>query len=185
VLAHSLGALTVQLELAEALLADHDEPRQALDRVRRARRLAAEGMAEAREAVAALQRDVPSVPEALGRLAERYGRDHAAAVEVTTEGEPRDVPTGVAVPLLRAAREALTNAGRHAPGAPVRLVTEFRPESLRLTVANGAPARPPGARGEPGHGLAGMRERLELVGGRLSAGPDGPGWRVTAEVPVP
>ncbi|GAA1286680.1 hypothetical protein GCM10009609_60760 [Pseudonocardia aurantiaca] len=91
----------------------------------------------------------------------------------------------MAVALLRAAREALTNAARHAPGATVRLVVEFGPQLLRLTVANGASTRPPSAGGEPGHGLTGMRERLELAGGRLHAGPDGPGWRVTAEVAVP
>ena len=65
----------------------------------------------------------------------------------------------------------------------MRLVLEFRPDAVAVAVRNAAPEQQPGARGAAGHGLAGMRERLALVGGRLTAGPDGGGWAVEAEVP--
>ncbi|GAA5142288.1 sensor histidine kinase [Pseudonocardia adelaidensis] len=185
VLAHSLGALGVQLELATALLEDGDSDR-ALDRVRRARRLAADGLDEARAAVNALRTDALPLPEALAELAERHGRDHLGAhARVEVRGATRPVPAAVGVSLTGAAREALTNAARHAPGAPLRVVLEYRPDSVALTIANGPPPRPPVPRsGPPGAGLTGMRERLALVGGRLRAGADGQGWTVEAEVPV-
>lgn len=73
VLAHSLGALSVQLELAEALLEERNDTAGALDRVRRSRRLAVQGLVEARNAVAALRAsEVPALPEALEVLAEQH-----------------------------------------------------------------------------------------------------------------
>ncbi|MDX6263913.1 MAG: hypothetical protein QOH84_5601 [Kribbellaceae bacterium] len=187
VLAHSLGALSVQLELAEALLAERNDKAGALDRVRRSRRLAVQGLVEARSAVAALRSDeVPALPEALGAMAEQHEKDHQVKVEMRAYGTPRPIASGVNVALLGAAREALTNAGRHAPGQPIDVRLDYG-DSLRLTIRNpiatgqGRDSHP----GEPtgyGFGLAGMRERLALVGGKLEAGPDGDGWLVVAEV---
>ena len=186
VLAHSLGALGVQLEVAEALLAERGDLAGGLDRVRRSRRLAADGLVEARAAVAALRRDVLPLPDALGELAAAHGRDHLGEPpELQIVGTPRPVRAAVEVSLAGAAREALTNAARHAPGAPLHVVLEFRPDAVAVAVRNECPtaAPEPAERPVPGHGLTGMRERLALVGGRLTAGPDGAGWAVVAEVP--
>jgi signal transduction histidine kinase len=185
VLAHSLGALGVQLELATALL-ESGESGEALERVRRARRLAADGLDEARVAVNALRNDALPLPDALAELAERHGRDHlGACAQVEVRGVSRPLPVAVGVSLTGAVREALTNAARHAPGAPLRVVLEYRPDSVALTIANGPSPGPPVPRsGPPGAGLTGMRERLALVGGRLRAGEDGTGWTVEAEVPA-
>ncbi|NUR83876.1 MAG: sensor histidine kinase, partial [Nonomuraea sp.] len=89
------------------------------------------------------------------------------------------VGPAVEVGLLRAAREALTNAAKHAPGSPVRVELGYAPESVSLAVRNDFT----GTAGPPGHGLTGMRERLELIGGTLEAGRHGDVWEVTAEVP--
>ncbi len=185
VLAHSLGALGVQLELATVLLEAGDTD-DALERVRRARRLTADGLDEARAAVNALRNDALPLPDALAELTERHSRDHLGArAEIEVRGLARPVPAAVGVSLTGTAREALTNAARHAPGAPLRMVLEYRPGSVALTIANGPPERPPAPRsGPPGAGLTGMRERLALVGGRLRAGADGRGWTVEAEVPA-
>ncbi|GAA0944999.1 histidine kinase [Kribbella koreensis] len=181
VLAHSLGALTVQLELAEALLADRNDTAGALDRVRRSRRLAVQGLVEARSAVAALRSDeAPALPEALTAQADQHEKDHQAKVTVTTSGTPRPIASGITVALLGAAREALTNAGKHAPTQPIYIQLTYA-DTLRLTIHNPLAAdqlHPPGQ----GFGLAGMRERLALVGGSLEAGPDDDGWLVIAEV---
>ncbi len=177
-LAHSLGALSVQLEVAEALLEERNDTAGALERVRRSRRLAVQGLVEARNAVAALRSsEVPALPEALAVLAEQHGQDHRASVAVRTEGKPRPLESGVIVALLGAAREALTNAGKHAPGRPIDVRLDYR-EGVRLSVRN------PGTteRGADGFGLTGMRERLALVDGKLEAGPDGDDWLVVAEV---
>ena len=211
VLAHSLGALTVQLEVAEGLLSEKGDVAAALTHVRRSHRLALDGLIEARGAVAALRDDVPPLPEAVRGLVESYRRDRRMTVDFLVDGEPRALESAAVVSLLRSAREALTNAAKHAPGAPVTVALVFSPDRVRLSVrnpiANGAgpeaaaqrnhagpaggpdlhsPAgaqRAPGAGG--GYGLTGMRERIALVGGTLSAGlgRDGRDWQVTAEVP--
>ena len=179
VLAHSLGALSVQLELAEALLDEGNDIPGALDRVKRSRRLAVQGLVEARNAVAALRSDeVPALPEALAALVEQHRTDHGVEVDLTVE-HPRTPGPDVVVALLGAAREALTNAAKHAPGRRITVHLNGR-RGLRLEVEN---ARDVGALpGEKGFGLAGMRERLALVNGTLEAGPDGDAWLVVAEV---
>ncbi|MFI7062684.1 sensor histidine kinase [Kribbella sp. NPDC050124] len=176
VLAHSLGALSVQLELAEALLDERDDRAAALDHIRRSRRLAVQGLSEARNAVAALRADdVPELPQALAALAEQHEADHGVAVRLAVRGEAQ-TESGVTVALLNAAREALTNAAKHSPGQRVDVDLGFQ-NGVRLTVRN------KGVTTGKGFGLAGMRERLALVGGTLTAGPDGDDWLVVAEVP--
>ncbi|MGW5191387.1 sensor histidine kinase [Kribbella sp. NPDC004138] len=173
VLAHSLGALSVQLEVAEALLEERGDTAGALERVRRSRRLAVQGLTEARNAVAALRADaVPELPAALAGLAEQHEKDHGTAVQLAVTGHPRTLDSAVTVALLGAAREALTNAAKHAPGQTV----EMRLDGVRLSVRN------KGVTSGEGFGLTGMRERLALVGGTLTAGPDGDDWLVVAEV---
>ncbi|MFI5778904.1 sensor histidine kinase [Nocardia sp. NPDC051570] len=184
VLAHSLGALAVQLDVAEGLLSEKSDLPGALARVRRSRRLAANGMAEARAAVAALRNDIPPLDEALRGLIDGYRRDHHMTVDCQVTGTPHAVESATAVSLLGTAREALTNASKHAPGAPVSVVLTFDADRVRLSVRNPA-ARNGNSHSEGGYGLTGMRERIALAGGSLSAGPgqDGRGWLVTAEVP--
>lgn len=187
VLAHSLGALGIQLEVAEALLdRDDTESREkARTRVRRARRLAVDGLAEARRAVTALRDDVPSVPDALDELADGFRGDHGTPVTCAVTGTSRPVPPEAAVSLVRIAREALTNAARHAPGAAVTVTLVYEAESVRLTVRNAAGAPVTAVNGTtPGFGLAGMRERIALAGGTLAAGRTETGWLVEAEVPA-
>ncbi|GLZ33163.1 two-component sensor histidine kinase [Lentzea sp. NBRC 105346] len=168
VLAHSLGALTVQLELAEALLTERSDVDGARRTIQRSRGLAIEGLAEARNAVAALRQDVPSLTEALRSLA-----------DVTVTGTERPLPSKAKVALLGVAREALTNAAKHAPGAAVDVRLEFHSGGTRLHISNDAS----GDQGE-GFGLVGMRERIALAGGTLTAGMNGSKWHVTAEVPA-
>ncbi|BBH66617.1 hypothetical protein ACTI_33020 [Actinoplanes sp. OR16] len=180
VLAHSLGALGVQLEVAEAQLTEKGDVDAAATRIRKARRLALDGLAEARSAVRALRADVPPLPRALTDLSSRHEADHGSTVTLSIEGERRTLSPGAEVSLLRIAREALTNAARHASGRPVTITLDYRDAWTRLTVVNPADA---GDIGEDGHGLVGARERIALVGGRLDAGFAGDEWVVTAEVP--
>jgi signal transduction histidine kinase len=91
-------------------------------------------------------------------------------------------------------QESLSNAGRHAPGAAISVAVDVAPPVVRLNIGNGPPAtaRNPAAAGTttvngggPGHGLAGMRERVTLLGGTFSAGPAaGGGFEVAAELPA-
>ncbi|MFJ7210706.1 sensor histidine kinase [Amycolatopsis sp. NPDC098790] len=179
VLAHSLGALGVQLELADALLTERSDVDGALRSVRRSRRLAADGLAEARNAVAALRRDVPPLADALAAIAAEHAANHGVEAGFETDGEPRPLPSAAVVALVGVAREALTNAGKHAPGQDVRMRLEYGPAEVRLEVSNPCSEF---TRTSEGFGLAGMRERLALAGGTLETGPHDGYWRVHAEI---
>ncbi|GII76323.1 two-component sensor histidine kinase [Sphaerisporangium rufum] len=187
VLAQSLGALGVQLELADALLSEKHDLDGGLAQVRRARRLAAEGLSEARQAVTALREDTPPPAEALARLVEAHRADHSAVVDFEVRGTPRSPAPAVTVCLVRAAREALTNAARHAPNAAITVRLEYRAATVSLVIRNESVTRPAGdgaGKRPAGHGLTGMRERLALVGGVLTATEVQGGWQVVAEVPA-
>ncbi len=85
------------------------------------------------------------------------------------------VSHAVGLCAYRIVQEALANAGRHAPGAWVQVAVERDPDVLRLDIVNGPPMTAGPARldgGRPGHGIAGMRERVALLGGSLSAEPN-------------
>jgi signal transduction histidine kinase len=121
--------------------------------------------------------------DALVDSARRAGADVTLELSAA-EGQ---VPPVVGLAAYRIVQESLSNAGRHAPGAPIRVAVHGGPLHVRVDVVNG-PARLPATATSPGsggHGLAGMRERVALLGGRLSAGPraDG-GFTVQAELPV-
>ena len=85
-----------------------------------------------------------------------------------------DVSPAVGLCAYRIVQEALSNAGRHAPGSRVVVNVERDSGELRLDVVNGPPPLPRTLRpngGRPGHGIAGMRERVTLLGGSITAGP--------------
>lgn len=113
-------------------------------------------------------------------LAELPALAGAADLTVTAAGT---VPPAVQLAAYRLVQEGLSNARRHAPGAPVSVAVTGAGPALRVTVANatGGPSTGPGA----GYGLAGMRERVALLGGTLRAGPrPGGGWQVEAVLPL-
>lgn len=107
-----------------------------------------------------------------------------AGVDLTwsVEGTLAVIPDTVGSALYRIVQESLANAGRHAPGAPVRVGIDCA-EIVTLTVVNG-PGTSPAAAGNGGHGIAGMQARALAVGGRLTAEPtpDG-GFQVSAHLP--
>ena len=184
-LAHALGGLTVQLEAAELLLAERGDIDGALERIRGCRLTAREGLEEARRAVAALRSDTPPLGQSLTALLESH-REQGNRAELAVEGAARELSPEVSLTLMRTVQEALTNARRHAPGSAVRVCLIYTAESTRVIITNDATPAPVDVDVKPtgGYGLAGMRERLELAGGRLAAGPGPEGWTVSAEVPL-
>lgn len=186
VLAHSLGGLAIQLEVADALLSGEltETTREAaLQRVRTAHDLATSGLEETRRAVHALRVDAPPLPDSLASLA-AGARENGTDVRLDVHGRPRPLGAGE-VALLRTAQEALVNAAKHAAGSPVAVVLEYGEADTTLVVTDSGPRRAATLRTvDGGFGLAGLRERLELAGGSLAAGPHGAGWRVTARVPL-
>ncbi|MEU5735940.1 histidine kinase [Streptomyces antimycoticus] len=175
VLAHTLSALSVQITALDSIVEDGagtDEVRAAIGR---SRRLVVEGLDETRRAVRALREEPVALDEQLTALA----TDEGADFRIT--GSVRPLPPAAGMALLRVAQEALTNTRKHAPGAAVAVTLAFGEASTRLTVTNEATVRsgvhPAGALAETGggFGLTGMRERVELLGGTLDAGPEGAG----------
>jgi signal transduction histidine kinase len=186
VLAHSLSALALQLEGARLLARDRDADPEVVAAVERAHHLAAGGLAEARQAIAALRGDELPGPERLPALAEAFGEDATAACELTVTGEPRELSSEARLALYRTAQEALTNVRRHSAAERVELRLHYAPDGTTLTVQDHGPGAPVavGARDGGGYGLTGMRERAELLGGRLSAGPADDGFRVELWLPA-
>ena len=194
VLAHSLGALAVQLDVTEALLDDGADTAVVRTHVARARRLAVDGLAEARRAVAALREDPPPLPVLLEGLIARYRADSGAPARVQVTGTPRPLPADAAQAAYRTAQEAISNTRKHAPQAALTLNLDYGDTQTLLTVTDTPPTTAttpvPETAGAlagtgGGFGLTGLRERAELLGGTLRAGPDGDAWTVHLTIPAP
>ncbi|HEX9338874.1 MAG TPA: histidine kinase [Pseudonocardiaceae bacterium] len=183
VLAHSLSALSLNLQGARLMLAKEGASELAQEQVRRAQRLAAEGLAEARRAVAALREDPIPAARAIADLVTSARLETGTPTELTVEGVPRDLPGPAEDTLYRTAQEALSNARKHAAGAPVHVLLAYRDGSTELTVTDHQEHRPANAVAA-GYGLTGMRERADLIGGELRTGPTDDGWQVRLVVPA-
>jgi signal transduction histidine kinase len=104
-------------------------------------------------------------------------------VRLDVRGPQHPLPAAVEATLHRLVQESLTNVLRHASARTATVTVDHGPADLTVTVADDG-AGDPGT-GPPGHGLQGMRERVALLGGRMSAGNrDGGGFAVTAVLPV-
>jgi signal transduction histidine kinase len=118
--------------------------------------------------------------DAVDELAERH-RSAGLPVRVEIGGPPRRLPGGVDAAAYRIVQEALLNAVRHGDGGEAGVRVQFGPEALEVTVTN--PARNGTPRPGGGHGITGMRERANLLGGRLEAAAEGGEFRVRAQLP--
>ena len=193
VLAHSLAAVSVNLQAAEGLLAadslpaDNPELAKAVECIDRAGTLTREGLVAARRAILALRDDAAPLPEQLASLAGQYRAAGDLAVDFTVTGEPRPLSEQTSLVAYRTAQEGLTNARKHAPGQPVTLGLGFEPGQITVSVANPLPLA--GDQGAlaitgAGAGLTGLRERAALAGGTLEAGPAAGTWRVALRMPA-
>ncbi|MFJ3106194.1 sensor histidine kinase [Streptomyces sp. NPDC086835] len=189
VLAHSLSAQLVHLEAARLQIERGPEGPfrdRILERVVAARGMAREGLAETRQALSALRGEMAPVEEYLRELAE------SGPVSTEVTGVRRQLSADASQAVRRVAQEAMTNVRKHAPGAVVRMLLAYLDGEVVLEVRDsGRPTVPdgPGVSGElegsgAGYGLLGMRERAELLGGTLEAGPEGEGFVVRLRVPA-
>ncbi len=194
VLAHTLAGLTIQLEATSSLVEGGAERPEVLERLRRAHALAREGLEETRRAVGVLRSEGLAVAETLeGLLAEYRSSSPGAAGSLTLEGAPPRLEGPAALAVVRVAQEALTNVRKHAPGASVQVGLEVDVEhsgAIVLWVCDDGPRTGAGLGAETlaasggGYGLTGMRERAQILGGTLRAGPEGEGWRVELRLPL-
>jgi signal transduction histidine kinase len=189
VLAHSLGALAIQLQAARAVLTDHRDIDRADDLLATAQRMAADGLVETRRAVHALRTDTVPLEAELAQVSDTHAQRYRVAASFDTGGVPTPLPPDATITLLRVAQESLVNAAKHATGQPIAVRLDYSDADIRLTVRNDLPAdanadsRTGVTTIDGGYGLTGMRERLRLLNGTLQAGRCDNQWVVTAAVP--
>jgi signal transduction histidine kinase len=189
VLAHSLGALALNIQAARAVLTDQHDEARAVEILDQAQRMATDGLSETRRAVHALRGDTLPLPEGLAELSAAHQRRHGARVTLEVTGAPRSLPPDAGLAITRTAQEALVNTAKHAPHQPVQISLDYAKDSTSLKVVNhlGENGHDPDEAGlatvNGRYGLTGLRERLLLLDGTLSAGRTGGDWVVVAEVP--
>jgi signal transduction histidine kinase len=188
--AHDLSAIVVQAGAADRLV--DGDPAAAKEVLRNIRGQGRDTLASLRELVG-IMRDEDGGGRApqpgLTRVDDLFAvaRGTGMTLSTSVEGEPVPLARPADLAAYRIVQEALTNARRHAPGAPVTLRI-IHDRGVRLEIRNG-PTAPHRTAGPPpsgqGHGLAGMRERIRHVGGTLTVGPTGDGgWAVVATLPA-
>jgi signal transduction histidine kinase len=182
-----MSLIAVRAETAPYRLAELPESAQAefgsLSEVAR------EAMAEMRRLLGVLRDDQPADLAPQPSLADvpslvDAARQAGLAVELSVPTALDHVPSGVGVCAYRIVQESLSNASQHAPGAAVTVSVGHDSGAVLLRVANGPgwPAGPSENHHGPGHGLTGMRERVAMLGGSLSAGPSSDGGFVVSAV---
>ena len=192
IVAHHVTGIVVQAQAAR--FAGGPDPETLMNALGSIESAGVETLAATRELVGLLRDHddawgVSPEPEPISRLVERFAR-HGPAVDLRLEAEPSpcEWPPQVASTVYRVVQEALTNVARHAPGASrVTVTIAHDPQQVSVEVTDDAPAIVSGhSRPGGGYGLAGMRERVEALGGKVGAGPrPGAGWAVKASLPVP
>ena len=187
VVAHSVSVMTVQAGAVRRLLGDGQErERQALEVVEATGRQARTEMRR----LVGLLREQGAMPEfspqpSMRTLDVLVGtvREAGLPVELEVDGEPRELPPGVDLSAYRVIQEALTNALRYAGPAHAWVTVRWKEAALELEIANDGRSEP--GEGGGGHGLAGLRERVALVGGSVDSGPRaGGGFVVRAHLPI-
>jgi len=156
----------------------------------RAHQLAKSGLDEARRAIGMLRDDDLPGPDKLAALAWSFEADSGIPCRYVETGQSVEVRPAVKLALYRVAQEGLTNIRKHAHPERVEVRLEYLRDGVSLAVEDftgsqdePAPAAAIEASGG-GYGLTGMRERAELLGGTLTAGPTGCGFRVVLRVPA-
>jgi len=192
VLAHALSGLILALDTME-LQGRQPDPGPAtvermLGQVGRAQRIARDGLADTRQAIAALRGDALPGPALLDRLVHDTAAATGVSGRLTIDGAERPLPPEIGLTVYRTAQEALTNTARYAgPGAVAEVRLSYTGDAVELVVEDQPAGDVPGRRAAlsgGGYGLTGMRERAELLGGSLTAGPAGTGFAVRLRLPT-
>ncbi|MFS0866338.1 histidine kinase [Microbacterium sp. 179-B 1A2 NHS] len=186
IVAHSLAVVIAQADGARyAAAADPEAQSAALGTISSTARAA---LADVRLLLTQLRHSQSEGPQpTLADLEQLYGQVRAAGVDLRVDVDPApqgEIPASVQLAVFRILQEALTNALRHGRAGGVDVALAWRADRVELTVRNpvatdGDPDRRP-----PGHGMIGMRERAQLIGGRLDAGAEGAVFTVTASLPL-
>lgn len=184
VVAHSLAVVIAQADGARyAATADPNAATEALGTISATARAA---LSDVRLLLTQLRHSQADGPQpTLADLEQLYAHVRGAGVDLRVDVDPApraEPPASVQLAVYRILQEALTNALRHGGDGPVDVALAWHPERVELQVRN--PVAPRADEPSRGHGLIGMRERAQLVGGSLDAGVDGTAFVVRATLPI-
>ncbi|AZM76522.1 sensor histidine kinase [Streptomyces sp. KPB2] len=199
VVAHHMSVISIQAQVAPLLV--ENPPDELKENLAGIRQNALEALTELRRVLGVLRAEHPNALEApegsdaaphapqptLDRLDALVDNIRAAGLTVALDssGTRRPLPPGVELSAYRIVQEALSNVLRHAPGATARVHLTHLPIGLRVEVSNTRPKRAPAPSQGAGHGLLGMRERVAMLDGTLTAHPlPGGGYQVAAFLPT-
>ncbi|HEX7303774.1 sensor histidine kinase [Lentzea sp.] len=188
VVSHHMSALVLRADAVQYRLPGlAPEVREEVDVLQR---LARDGLTEMRRMLVVLRDgdgDGTAPQPGLSDVDDLVARFRQAGAEITLRADAGPVPAGVGLSAYRIVQEAVSNSGRHAPGGAVSVEITESGGVLWVDVRNAAATRPvlDDDPARPRHGLAGMAERVRVLGGELTAGrtPDG-GFEVVAELPL-
>lgn len=193
IVTHSLSVMVALTDgVAYAL---PSAPEQAVDAAKKASKIGRQAIGEMQRVLEVLRegepppgrerRPQPGLRQLDGLLTEV--RSAGLPVELAVTGRPPDMAPGAELAIYRIVQEALTNTRKHTvPGTAARVRLAYSPDGVEIEITdNGRPVAAGDRRA--GHGLAGMRERVAVYGGRLQTGPlPAGGWRVYARLaPAP
>ncbi|MEX3106735.1 MULTISPECIES: histidine kinase [unclassified Streptomyces] len=185
VLAHRLSLIALHTGV---LTTKGGLPAPVAERLALLRETSVEALTDLREVLGALRETgSPELRPAVRDVRELVEEARGAGQQVVlvSDGTPSLAPTTHRLAVYRLVREALTNARKHADGAPVTVRVSYDPPDTLVEVTN----PPGGSRTDAdgsGYGLVGLRERVGALGGEFSAGPVGAGvWRLAARLPHP
>ncbi|WP_026404390.1 sensor histidine kinase [Actinomadura rifamycini] len=190
-LAQGLAGVLAQLQAAEGLL---DDPAALRRHLGSAMNLTRDSLTEARRTVHAVEPAVLAearLPDAIGEVARRWAEANRVDAVLTTTGDARPMHADVEVALLRTAQEALANVAKHAKAGRVGLTLSYMEDLVTLDVRDDGVGFDPAAvrrahrSADGGFGLAGMRQRVQRLAGRLDIESEpGGGTAVSATVPA-
>ena len=186
IVAHCVSVMVIQASAGQRLtMTEPALAAEAFDSIAEAARQAA---AEVGRLVELLDHDSPqSGAEGIRLIGELVTRAGAAGLAVSCRftGSADGLAARTSDAAYRVVQESLTNAFKHAPGAPVDIVIAGAGGHVEIGVLNGSATGPPSGLELTGggRGLAGMRERVTACGGEVSAGPLDGGWQVLARLP--
>jgi signal transduction histidine kinase len=184
---HRVSLMVLQAGAIEMAAGDRHRVEELADQVQTAGRQALDELRQMVGVLRAGEEDAPLGPQPglddLPRLIQQ-SREAGMTVELHGPGSC-EVDAAVGRAAYRIVQEALTNAGKHAPGAKVRVSVDRPDDRLVVRVVNGPPRQSPGQPASGGFGLVGLGERVRTLGGRLTAEPrlDG-GFAVEAVLPA-
>jgi signal transduction histidine kinase len=188
IVAHAVSTIVVQAGAAEQVV--EDDPARARASLETIRATGASALAEMRRLVTVLREEDDAGPlqpqPGLAALPALFEALHSGGLEVdlAVTGDARPLAPGLDLAAYRIVQEGLTNVRRHSTARRAEVRLAYEPEQVRLEVHDEGPQAASTARlaTEPGgHGLVGIRERVALYGGSLTAGPDGSGgFRLSA-----